>query len=63
MSGVVGASHVKAQAHRWEDVPAGAAVANLTVFRIVDKFDENVDFLPTFYPKEKTFVVRFGARF
>lgn len=62
-AGVVGLSRVKAQAHRWEDVLAGAVVANLTAYLMVDKFDHNVVVIPTVYPREKTFVVRIGARF
>ncbi len=63
MAGVVGASRVKAQAHRWEDVLAGAAIANLTAWLLTDKFNDNVVLIPVFNSKEKKFGIRIGAQF
>ena len=63
MAGIVGLSRVKAQAHRWEDVLAGAVIANLIAFLITDKFDENVVLLPVFNSKEKIYGIRVGVRF
>ncbi len=63
MAGVVGLSRVKAQAHRWEDVLAGAAIANLTAYLLTDRFNENVVLVPVFNSKEKIYGIRIGARF
>ncbi len=63
MAGVVGLSRVKAQAHRWEDVLAGAAVANLTAYLLTDRFNENVVLIPVFNSREKIYGIRIGARF
>lgn len=63
MAGVVGLSRVKAQAHRWEDVLAGAAIANLTAYLLTDRFNDNVVLIPVFNSKEKIYGVRIGARF
>ena len=63
MAGVVGLSRVKAQENRWEDVLAGAAVANLTAYLLTDRFNENVVLIPVFNSREKIYGIRIGARF
>lgn len=60
---VVGLSRVKGGFHRWEDVVAGAAVANLTAYFLTDTLDDNVVIIPVFDMGKKNFGLLAGIRF
>ena len=60
---VVGLSRVKGDFHRWEDVVAGAAIANLTAYVFTDTLDDNVIIIPVFDLKKKNFGILAGLRF
>ena len=60
---VVGLSRVKGDFHRWEDVVAGAAIANLTAYVFTDTLDDNVIIIPVFQWKKKNFGILAGVRF
>ena len=60
---VVGLSRVKGDFHRWEDVVAGAAIANLTAYVLTDTLDDNVIIIPVFDLRKKNFGLLAGLRF
>ena len=43
---IVGYSRVEADEHHWEDVVAGAAIANLSAYVLTDELDESVSIVP-----------------
>ena len=51
----VGASRVDADKHFVGDVIAGAAIANLTAFFLVDSIDQNVVIIPVINAKKHNF--------
>lgn len=60
---VVGLSRVKGNFHRWEDVLAGAAIANLTAYVLTDTLNDNVIIIPVFDMRKKNFGILAGVRF
>ncbi len=53
---MVGASRVDADTHFVEDVIAGAAIANLTTFFLVDLIEQNVVIIPVTNTKKHNLV-------
>lgn len=60
---LVGVSRVEGNFHRWEDVLAGAAIANITAYVLTDTLDSNVIIIPVFDLKKKNFGILAGVRF
>lgn len=60
---LVGVSRVEGNFHRWEDVVAGAAIANITAYVLTDTLDDNVIIIPVFDMKKKNFGILAGIRF
>ncbi len=60
---VVGVSRVQGNFHRWEDVVAGAAIANITAYIFTDTLDSNVIIIPVFDMRKKNFGILAGVRF
>ena len=60
---LVGVSRVEGNFHRWEDVLAGAAIANITAYVLTDTLDSNVIIIPVFDMQKKNFGILAGVRF
>ncbi|MCH8862674.1 MAG: phosphatase PAP2 family protein [Proteobacteria bacterium] len=60
---VVGIGRVQGNFHRWEDVVAGAAIANITAYIFTDTLDSTVIIIPVFDMKKKNFGILAGVRF
>ena len=54
---------VRGNFHRWEDVGAGAAIANITAYMFTGTLDSNVIIIPVFDMKKKNFGMLAGVRF
>ncbi len=59
----VGASRVDADKHHVGDVIAGAAIANLVAFFLVDSIDQNVVIIPVINTKKHNFGILASFRF
>lgn len=60
---VVGVARVKGNFHRWEDVVAGAAIANISAYVLTDTLNDNVIIIPVFDLGKKNFGILAGIRF
>ena len=62
-AGLVAYSRVEGGFHRWEDVVAGAAIANISAYVLTDTLNDKVVIIPVVDMGKKNFGILAGIRF